>query len=173
MSYLRLSLMCNLVRYIDMENKPENPSAFSCSKCGIDFIRTRAQISCGTRECYGCKRARQNAFNLAKGDKLKEEGKAAYQRRKEYYKAYWQEQRKDPFYIKKRAARRKVATEIEAGRLERQPCRLCGESKSDAHHEDYSKPLSVDWLCRRCHFANDSAILGRRNDTMLRAREAL
>ena len=39
-------------------------------------------------------------------------------------------------------------------------CSLCGrEFKSihiQAHHEDYSKPLDVIWLCRWCHKDYDS-----------------
>lgn len=31
------------------------------------------------------------------------------------------------------------------------PCELCGESKVEAHHEDYKHPLIVIWLCRQCH----------------------
>lgn len=31
-------------------------------------------------------------------------------------------------------------------------CSSCGEKrKLDAHHEDYSKPLDVIWLCDVCH----------------------
>lgn len=31
-------------------------------------------------------------------------------------------------------------------------CSLCGSLSSvEAHHEDYSKPLEVIWLCRKCH----------------------
>lgn len=30
--------------------------------------------------------------------------------------------------------------------------RLC---KPDAHHEDYEQPLTVEWLCRKCHAAKD------------------
>lgn len=29
----------------------------------------------------------------------------------------------------------------------------CIEKKLNAHHEDYSKPLQVLWLCVSCHFA--------------------
>jgi ribosomal protein S27AE len=30
-------------------------------------------------------------------------------------------------------------------------CCDCGKDSVDAHHEDYTKPLEVIWLCRRCH----------------------
>lgn len=34
-------------------------------------------------------------------------------------------------------------------------CERCGKTKEqpelDGHHQDYSKPLVVQWLCRQCH----------------------
>jgi hypothetical protein len=40
-----------------------------------------------------------------------------------------------------------------SGRLEvKSACEVCGcESKLQAHHEDYLKPLEVIWLCSKCH----------------------
>lgn len=46
---------------------------------------------------------------------------------------------------------------IKNGKLTRLPCRVCGNPKSEAHHEDYSKPLEVDWLCKKHHGAADRA----------------
>ncbi len=39
------------------------------------------------------------------------------------------------------------------GTLVKQPCEHCLEVnwKSEAHHEDYSKPLEVIWLCKLHH----------------------
>jgi len=48
-------------------------------------------------------------------------------------------------------ARGIVRNRIWRGTMERQPCEICGESNSDAHHDDYSKPLNVRWLCRQHH----------------------
>jgi len=39
---------------------------------------------------------------------------------------------------------------IRDGRLERKPCEHCGK-KADGHHEDYGKPLDVQWLCEKHH----------------------
>lgn len=40
---------------------------------------------------------------------------------------------------------------IRKGRLPRQPCEVCGSGQVDAHHDDYSKPFEVRWLCRTHH----------------------
>lgn len=48
-------------------------------------------------------------------------------------------------------ARALVTQAIANGLLTRQPCEECANPKADAHHDDYSKPLKVRWLCRRDH----------------------
>jgi transposase-like protein len=45
-----------------------------------------------------------------------------------------------------------VSNAIRYGKLVRQPCEECGNKKSHAHHNDYSKPLEIQWLCHRCHW---------------------
>lgn len=44
-----------------------------------------------------------------------------------------------------------VRRAIRRGELQRQPCADCGHPYAEAHHEDYSRPLDVVWLCRRDH----------------------
>jgi sterol desaturase/sphingolipid hydroxylase (fatty acid hydroxylase superfamily) len=40
---------------------------------------------------------------------------------------------------------------IKTGKLIRLPCEICGAPKTDAHHDDYAKPLEIRWLCRSHH----------------------
>lgn len=40
----------------------------------------------------------------------------------------------------------------------KQPCEVCGGLNVEAHHEDYSKPLEVRWLCRGKHLALSGAV---------------
>lgn len=51
----------------------------------------------------------------------------------------------------KRSSHRKVLWAVSSGKLKKEKCKICGKSEVDAHHEDYSKPLEVIWLCRRHH----------------------
>ena len=44
-----------------------------------------------------------------------------------------------------------VGNAIRGGKITRQPCEVCGDEKSEAHHPDYLKPFDVMWLCRSHH----------------------
>jgi len=48
-------------------------------------------------------------------------------------------------------ARTQVTQALQSGRLKRLPCEICGERKAHGHHDDYSKPLEVRWLCAKHH----------------------
>ena len=48
---------------------------------------------------------------------------------------------------------------VKNGELQRQPCEICGSTRFvEGHHDDYSKPLEVCWLCRSCHAKEDGRI---------------
>jgi hypothetical protein len=40
---------------------------------------------------------------------------------------------------------------LKRGKLTKGPCEDCGVEEAEMHHEDYSRPLEVTWLCRQCH----------------------
>ena len=55
----------------------------------------------------------------------------------------------NPLAVKARGELRKA---LDKGFIERRPCEVCGEQRSQGHHPDYTKPLDVKWLCRKHHF---------------------
>jgi len=89
-----------------------------------------------------------------------------YEDRREYYAEYerkrfqqpkrkaaameYQRKRRDANPEKYRASYL-TSNAVRDGRLIKQPCEVCGEKKAQAHHDDYSKPLDVRWLCRKHH----------------------
>lgn len=58
-------------------------------------------------------------------------------------------------YIKNNPVKRKAHTAlgnaVRDGRLIKKPCEVCGDVRSQGHHDDYSKPLEVRWLCAKHH----------------------
>lgn len=50
-----------------------------------------------------------------------------------------------------KSANTAVGNAIRDGRLMKQPCEVCGKKEAQAHHDDYSKPLDVRWLCTTHH----------------------
>lgn len=54
-------------------------------------------------------------------------------------------------YPEKKAALSVMWAAINRGELEQKPCEVCGKEKAEGHHDDYSKPLDVIWLCSKHH----------------------
>lgn len=53
----------------------------------------------------------------------------------------------------KRKAQNAVSHAIRDKRLSKQSCEVCGAQRAEAHHDDYSLPLNVRWLCKDHHVA--------------------
>lgn len=47
------------------------------------------------------------------------------------------------------------------GKLVPGPCEVCGSVDTEKHHDDYSRPLAVRWLCRVHHLEIGSQHLSR------------
>lgn len=64
---------------------------------------------------------------------------------------YYYKKRQKEKYPERIYAREKISKAIKSGKLERMPCIRCGSIIAEAHHENYSNPLSVIWLCKIHH----------------------
>lgn len=53
----------------------------------------------------------------------------------------------------KRRAHKAVENALKSGKITKRSCERCGDPKAEAHHDDYSKPLEVMWLCPKDHRA--------------------
>lgn len=56
----------------------------------------------------------------------------------------------------KRSASTIIGNAIRDGKLTKQyACSVCGEDKKriHGHHDDYAYPMTVRWLCQKCHIA--------------------
>jgi hypothetical protein len=52
----------------------------------------------------------------------------------------------------KHAAHVILNTALSRGKIVKQPCEVCGTTyRVHGHHDDYSKPLDVRWLCPKHH----------------------
>lgn len=68
---------------------------------------------------------------------------------KNHYRYKLIEKQRNPEKVKAREA---VYKAKKSGKLIIEPCSVCNSTENiHAHHEDYSKPLDVIWLCNKCH----------------------
>jgi hypothetical protein len=97
--------------------------------------------------CKACTKKRVSAHREANIERIRAYDRErhalpeAVARRTDYAKIY---RLKSP---QKRAAHMAVARAIRSGKILRMPCLVCGATRSEAHHKDYSAPLEVIWLC--------------------------
>lgn len=61
----------------------------------------------------------------------------------------------------KENARNQVYYAVGRSQLTRLPCEVCGNTRSQAHHEDYTMPLDVRWLCQKHHAEHHRKYLPR------------
>jgi hypothetical protein len=134
-----------------------------CFKCGEtkpldDFYKHPMMADGHLNKCAECTRADVRANRAA---------------RVAYYQAYDRQRARDPERIfdrqerakrtghkprpetdpLKRAARVQVGNALRDGRIKKPPeCEVCAASDDlHGHHEDYTKPLEVIWVCTGCH----------------------
>lgn len=127
---------CGEVKEIEQfaKNRPMPDGRINkCKTCIASEQRARYQAN---RERYATYELRRQSLPKRKADRLR----------------YQQNRRKA--HPDKARAWKMVYRAKRAGKLVPTPCLFCGDKKVQAHHEDYSKPLEVLWLCFKCHREN-------------------
>jgi hypothetical protein len=52
----------------------------------------------------------------------------------------------------KQIARAYAGVYLRRGKIQKvNECQFCGDAGTQMHHEDYSEPLQIIWLCKDCH----------------------
>lgn len=141
-----------------------------CFKCNnekplSEFYKHKQMSDGHVNKCKTCNKNDVSNHRAANIDKIREYDKKRYKndprvkaRHLVYSKtdAYKDSQRKSHLkYIEKnpikRAAHIMVGNAIRDEKLFKMSCECCGSLIVHAHHDDYSQPLTVRWLCSKHH----------------------
>ncbi len=90
--------------------------------------------------CKPCDYIRNKEYIAANREKHKEKRRIRMKN--------WQQLPLEKLKARSRGA---VARALKKGEILKEPCEVCGETKSYAHHDDYSKPLDIRWVCAPHH----------------------
>lgn len=130
---LKACTKCCVVKPLDdFHNSKKDPSGkkYCCKKCTTDAA-VLWQKENHTR-------LRETRSRYARS----EQGKA----KKREWAAISKERNPEVF-----AAYNRVNTAKQNGSIIRRPCEKCGAEPAEGHHDDYTKPLEVRWLCHKHH----------------------
>lgn len=132
------------------------------------FFRDRAKKSGRATYCKRCQKehheawrsknrkaltAQQRSYRATHQEQFRETKRRYRRRHPDRNRASQKRwQRANP---EKRRAYKRVREALEKGLLEKRPCNVCGSKRVQAHHDDYSKSLEVEWLCSEHHAVAD------------------
>ena len=132
----------------------------TCEGCRERFLATPYKVSVGrarfcSRSCAGRAAAAKLPPEFYQGERNPNFKNWASRNKRAYVERYRAK------YPEKAAANDAVERAVRSGKLIRpETCSECGCKPSEpvhGHHDDYSKPLSVRWLCRGCHLRTHGA----------------
>lgn len=105
-------------------------------------------------DCFDCKKEKRRAYDRHRFRHCKKR-KRSFKRYMKSKKGRAARRRAVEAWIArnpdKRLAQLEMKKAIKSGALQRQPCAVCGHVVTDGHHQDYSRPLDVIWLCKAHH----------------------
>lgn len=125
-----------------------------CRKCDVvkyeaDYSKDKENKDGLKRYCKACCKALDRSYIERNREKHNEKSLRWQKANPRYEKERWVRYRKNN-RVKIRA-RQKLRYHVSVGNIVRGNCVVCGTSKVEAHHHDYSKPLDVIWLCHLHH----------------------
>jgi hypothetical protein len=134
----------------------------ACFKCGDskqrDEFYAHPQMADGLLgKCKDCTRADMRALRLKDPEAYRDRHRKAWalKRLRRTYRPHASAPLAAKKYVQRNPEKRRAhvmtGNALRDGRLVREPCFMCGSEKSEAHHENYSKPLAVVWLCHAHH----------------------
>lgn len=118
-----------------------------CIECTKARVNVHREKNLDRIQSYDRERAkRPERIAQSKAYSQSEKGKAVHKKALENYKKK---------YPMKYAAHLIFGNAIRDGKIVKQTfCSECGSNKQiHGHHDDYTKPLEVRWLCIKCHVA--------------------
>lgn len=128
-------------------------AAITCTTCGVPFNRTESEIRNRNMRCYPCRSAwlrdyRKTRVGRESEQRAKKVWRSSNRRRVNERTMKWDADNRE-----KKLAHRLVSDTVRRGKMFRPDhCTKCGlVCKPEGHHEDYSKPLEVIWVCLQCH----------------------
>jgi hypothetical protein len=148
----------------------------ACRQCGEDK-EAAAFYECNKARCKECVKSSVRQYRMENLDSIQEYDR---QRGRLPHRKAGVKGRAARYMAKKKAVmdryfgnnpeKRKAHTitrnAIRDGKLKVKPCVRCGFAFGiQAHHEDYSKPLDVTWLCTPCHGERHREINAERRAT--------
>lgn len=130
--------------WLDSVRKPGHCSDCKETKPLAEFSKNSARPNGISHVCKACMSKRMKRWQRKLSKKRRAEIREANNAATRRY-------RRNPTTRIKVAAHQIVWNAMQLGILVRKPCEQCGCKPTDAHHDDYMKPLEVRWLCRSCH----------------------
>ena len=110
-----------------------------CKDCAKKDVRLHRKDNDSVRE-YDNRRFRDNPERRKKGAENARRWNEKYPER---YRAHYM-----------------VTNAVRDGRLKKTDCETCGTNENiQGHHDDYSKPLEVRWLCAKCHHRHHAEMM--------------
>lgn len=129
--------ICNVCGVILTEN---NTLKYSTSRLCSTHFREYCREYIKT---YTPKKNGENIKNMTEYLRIwRQENKDKMAKRQRNYRKNNQE---------KESCRQKTIRAVKNGKITKTACIICGDVNVEAHHDDYTNPLDVKWMCKKHH----------------------